>query len=371
MGSRSDGRPAVYDSKVAAAEEAYSQELKNGLPNLGRLNLTETAFPPRPGFGTKGRAITVFANYFVLNPPAKLCAEKYSITINDGKWTGGRRKRNQAITQALERIPDYEQKKHFIATDYATFLVAIRPLGFDTKTMEFRYMEADEDVPRERAEALTVKFEKVIEHDIDDLLHYLNNPATRGDLPNKEDLRNVLNIWLRQLGKANSIDGTMTTVGQKTYDLNAPSMELGEGLLALQGFFSSIKFASTRILVNVNVSTGAFITPADLPYIMRQFGGPRNIGRLEKFLKGVRVELTHIRPKVKRGITYPRIKTIEGFARTRDGSQMTHPPKVQRDYAGAREIMFWREESPGAPPAPTSGKGKKGGKAGAGPAQTG
>jgi eukaryotic translation initiation factor 2C len=113
--------------------------------------------------------------------------------------------------------------------------------------------------------------------------------------------------------------------------------------------------ATCRILVNINVSHGAFYHAGPLPALMHKYG-TRNTVALEKFLKSVRVQTTHLpKKRNKADDVIPRIKTIFGLARKDDGNRSAHPPGVNQPLgAGAKGIDFWLEvniNSSGAPKA--------------------
>jgi eukaryotic translation initiation factor 2C len=112
-----------------------------------------------------------------------------------------------------------------------------------------------------------------------------------------------------------------------------------------------------------------------LPALMHSYG-TRSTVALEKFLKLVRVETTHLREKRnKANKVIPRIKTIFGLARKDDGNRLAHPPRVSQPHgAGAKGVDFWLDgnaSSSGAPKADAQsaaagtgkGKGKSKGKA--------
>ena len=70
------------------------------------------------------------------------------------------------------------------------------------------------------------------------------------------------------------------------------------------------------------------------------YGG--NPFQLERFLKKIRVETTHLPVrKNKKGEKIPRIKTIIALANTNDGHGMEHPPQVDNFAAGPRNVKFW------------------------------
>jgi hypothetical protein len=157
-------------------------------------------------------------------------------------------------------------------------------------------------------------------------------------------------------------------------------MSLGAGLQVVRGFFMSVRAATARILVNVQVKNIAFYDEGPLDKIMLAFmsaNGPNRVNLL-RFVKKLSVDVTHIVRTNSRGQRIPRIKTIQGFATRDDGRNLEHPPVVPQFGAGAKEVRFFLDNSPGssssraAPVAGGSGKkGKKAVKEGPKPPPTG
>jgi eukaryotic translation initiation factor 2C len=86
---------------------------------------------------------------------------------------------------------------------------------------------------------------------------------------------------------------------------SSPPMSLGGGLEAWKGFYSSVRPTYNQLMVNVNVCTTAFYTPGNLADAMVAFRNASFGAKMNAFVKGVRVEATHL--------TYR--KTIKGMAK--------------------------------------------------------
>ena len=364
---RSQGStPPPYDDKAKAVESAYTQKIQSGMPDLSKLSVSER-YPARPAYGVKGNPIQVWANYFALNPPKNLVLQRYGIAVADQQIAQQRRKKRQLIALALQQIPGYAQRQHQIATDYADKLITVGKIpelnGFKCQV---KYMEEDENQPKEKAKTYDITFEEIATYDVDDVLNFLGTTDFR-TYPNKLDFIDAMNIWLRNFAKASD---TVLTVGAKSFPKDARPFGLGQGLAALKGFFSSVRFASSRILVNVNVASGAFYSAELVSNVMPAYGGG-NLKRLQRFLKGIRVELTHIPPKKKQGKNFPRIKTIAALATPGDGRHEAHPPQfpTNKHGAGSKDVLFWLTAD--APKPGASSGGGKGGKGKGGAADKG
>jgi eukaryotic translation initiation factor 2C len=66
------------------------------------------------------------------------------------------------------------------------------------------------------------------------------------------------------------------------------SQDLGAGLLALRGYFSSVRTGVNRILVNVNVATGAFFKDKNLVDLVRDFGRMDTASQYREVIKFVK-----------------------------------------------------------------------------------
>ena len=118
----------------------------------------------------------------------------------------------------------------------------------------------------------------------------------------------------------------------------------------MRGFFSNVRLATARILVNINYTHGAFYDALPLTAVMDRFNGAQGNSHLNQFLKRVRVEITHRVKKNKVGQAIPQIKTIWGLAHPEDGKEKSKedqvppkPPNVARPGAGPANVAFFYE----------------------------
>jgi hypothetical protein len=205
-----------------------------------------------------------------------------------------------------------------------------------------------------------------------DLLNYLTSTNAGAILNSKSEILTALNIIL---GHHPKTDDSVVSVGANRHYSHREgikeSYNLGGGLSVLRGFFVSVRAATARVLLNVQVKYLACYDEGPLASMIQSYGG-RNTYLLEKFLKSVRVRITHIARKNSRGESRPRIKPIYGLANRGDGGISPNAPKVARHGAGPAEVEFFLAEAgpkPGPPSAAPKPKGKKAPKAG--PAEPG
>ncbi|KAF2790570.1 putative RNA interference and gene silencing protein [Melanomma pulvis-pyrius CBS 109.77] len=327
--------PQGQDPKVAKAENALHPATKKTL-DLGSLKLTE-GFPTRPGYGTRGTKVELTANYVELLPTSDLILHRYDIQISP-EVTGRKHFRLvQLLLESAELAP-YEGS---LATDFRSTLVSKTKLPSDDIIVEIQYRSDGEDEPAAGATTYKVRVQYTKTLSIGELINYLNSTNIGHGFGDKQELIQALNIFLNHYAK--SANNLATIGSSKTFSLtqNAARGDLGSGLEVIRGFFSSVRVATCRILVNINVSHGAFYHAGPLMALMNSYGS-RNTAALEKFLKLVRVQTTHLPEKRnKANIVIPRVKTIYALARKDDGYRTAHPPRVRQHGAGAKEVEFW------------------------------
>ena len=279
------------------------------------------------------------------------------------------------IIRLLLESPGYDQFRDDIVTDFKSTLISRERLGIDVAVSEVQYRDEGEDDPGPRAKNYRLRIEHTGVITVAELTDYLTSTNLSQAYADKPSVLQALNIFFAHYAK--STPATATVGSSKTFSLSQHSSkcDLGAGLTAIRGFFSSVRVATGRILVNVNVSHGAFYEPISLDLSIRKYGPAHQFNRvkLEKFLKRVRVRVTHlVERKNRAGATIPRVKTIFGLASRNDGHTLDHPPRVQSFGAGAKEVEFFLNDPSGmsssSPTGQAPGKagGQKKGKAGKG-----
>ncbi|KJR88114.1 RNA interference and protein silencing protein (Qde2) [Sporothrix schenckii 1099-18] len=400
-GSRGGGPVSVVTG--APAPDAAVTNLENAivkakLASGGKLDASRP-FPMRPGYGTKGHPVTLWANYVVLTAASKpeLVLYRYDVSVTPDV-TG--KKRAQVLRIFLEDTPELAGHRGDVVTDFKSTLVSRVRLPMDetdsfTSTIAYRLEGEDaigddggSGLPATRRE-FVVQLRYTNALPVADLLAHLSSTSSASSsaaavtdattaytdaLPTLQ----ALNIFFHHHAKTSR---DLVAVGAaKTFSVQSDSnaWDLGSGLTALRGVFASVRMATARLLVNVNVTNGAFYQtgPLDQLILARTGGAGVTLGtvrRLESFLKRLRVRTTHLRDKTNRkGEIIPRIKTIFGLATPNDGHGQEHPPRVARFGAGPKEVQFWLDgpaggsgsgSEPKAQASPQKGKGKgKGGK---------
>jgi len=345
----------------------------SGLPDLSTLQITDGVerFPRRPGFGTKGKAVQLWANYFELIPPPDLILHRYSVKVTEKAGGKGSKdvtgKKLQQTFRLLLEQPPFQGHRNDIVTDFKANLVS--RVKFDTKDVpgQIQYRREGEDEPLINAAFHNIAFVPTGTVTVSELTDYLTSTNPRAVL-DKQPFLQALNIFLGHYTKASpdyASIGSSRSFAVNPNNNNAS--DLGAGLRAVRGFFSSVRVATSRILVNVNVSHAPFYNPLPLVQSIQVFGrahGPNKI-KLQDFLKRIRVEAKHIKPKTnKAGKTIPRVKTIFALATRNDGRGVDSSgtaPRVKEFGAGPKDVEFWLDDTPAegsskTPSAPATGK---------------
>lgn len=331
------------------------------MPNVGGLGLTDVRYPHRPGYGTQGMKIVLRTNYFELVPASDLVLHRYHVGVQPtaaGRAPVG--KKLKRVVALLLEADLFAGIRDQVATDHASTIISRAKLpGLDLQGAEVEvsvpYRTEDEDEPRERAVSYRIIVQKTGIITVSELMDFLRSTSANAVYNSnaKDQAIQALNIIM---ARSPSTNPNVVCPGKNKFfpiGQNATRTDLSRVLQAIRGYYTSVRAATGRILVNVNVSHDVFLKPGGLDQLIEDFGneyGP-NVYRLEKFLKGVRVELIHLPArKGKNGQVKRRIKTIFGLANTNDGHGREKPPKVAKFGAGALEVQFFHGDLPGKGP---------------------
>lgn len=154
---------------------------------------------------------------------------------------------------------------------------------------------------------------------VDDLLSYLCNTEPAAVLDAKEEIVQALNIVMAK--QVNEDTGVVAHGQNKYFVLENNPASLTGGLVALRGYYSSIRISNARILLNLNACTSAFYGAVPLWRLMADFLGgiaPHGtdvwnralVKKLQSFLRLLKVETTYM---IANGIPSPRVKVIKGL----------------------------------------------------------
>ena len=358
--SQEPGQPPRVDLNVTRIENGTAIKIKETASKTPGGEL-----PLRPGFGVIGKEVLLWTNYFKLVSDGDLTLYRYNIEISsDGVGRAPVGKKAKRVVQLLleEHLQLYQSD---IATDFRSTLVSRNDIEVWEEGYLVTYRAEDEDDPAPNAKQYRVRLHSTGLLTVSELVNYLTSSQAGLMFGSKEEIIQALNIVVGHHPKAAS---TITTVAaNRHFDRNSgphDKMSLGAGLQAIRGFFVSVRAATARIIVNVQVKNMAFYDEGPLDQIMQvyvQQNGPNKVN-LAKFLKKISVDVTHITRTNSSGRRIPRIKTIQSLATRDDGRSRAHPPIVPQFGAGAKEVQFFLDDvGEGASgKAKASGGGKKG-----------
>lgn len=127
----SSNEPAGLPGQLSELSITVPSDIQNILEEATET-LERVPLPPRPGFGTVGKEITLYTNYFRINTHENLTEAasgvfEYNVVITpkiDGKQKGKRKR----LFRLLEEMPEYMPYKRFVAHDYTGRIVAAKRL---------------------------------------------------------------------------------------------------------------------------------------------------------------------------------------------------------------------------------------------------
>ncbi|KAG8531253.1 uncharacterized protein KY384_004611 [Bacidia gigantensis] len=315
--------------------------LEESLNSSKGTNTREPEFPVRPGFGTKGSMVTVLANLFEMmlkDTEKDLVLHPYKITVVPPPK--GKRLASLIIELLLDRAP-YKDFRDCIVTDKRQTLISSKKLQDPKEEEKFIVKRGKEIQTQEQwSTTYTAKVTVETELPLSLLIHYLKSSDINEVLVLDKNLYlHALNIFLSHYAKHES---TMYTTGNRCYAQKSISDEnmskgLGAGLKAVRGFFSSVRLATARILVNVNVSHIAVYNEGSLSRLIQDFGSD-SMSNLNTFLFGLKVRTMHSDGNDK----IPKKSSILGLASKDDGNKLDNPPQVSKFGAGSRDVKFHR-----------------------------
>lgn len=122
-------------------------------------------------------------------------------------------------------------------------------------------------------------------------------PASDSIFCNTTQVDRALNIIVAKAAQKDAPEDFETFQrGDNRYYLKAGADDLGRGLVANRGYFSTIKPAMGNAIINVNTTMSTFFKPILLSNFMGPFGA-ENRTKLERILKGLKVRTEYTRGK--------------------------------------------------------------------------
>ena len=337
--------------------------------------------PLRPNYGrilNEEENIVLRTNYFAVDLALKKELFKYKITIKalsqevPALKNGPKRRQ---LYKILFEEKDFQNLGAGKATDYVETLITCGRLyekSLPEKKYGVIYRNESEEVregtkgaqSNERKYLVTVTYSGMVP--TSELIKYIDSrPNDPSDFNARLDTIQAMNIIVA--GSPNK-DGAIFQAGQnkffqyprgnsdKTFSPVYNNRDLGGGLIAVRGYFSSIRTSTSRILLNLNAQCSAFYPEINLRSLMYRFveGDQIPIGKLadlEQFIRRLRVTTEQL---TREGETVTREKTVWSFShkheevlnhgrpiRNKDGSSKMKGTKgANHDYGNSDSITF-------------------------------
>ena len=298
---------------------AQARSAEDSIAITNQAHFKNIAFPPgelasRLYHGTKGQAIELYANYLELELDKTKISYMYSVAISP--VVNGRKKRRvcQLLRKQLQSQTGSE-----VATDLDSWIVTVKELDFpegESREFEVPFKFDYESTANPKKDPFTVTLTSKGNVPISLLLNYLSSTQLGATFPQKTETIAALNLLVTHT--ANSRSGI--THGNKKfyqYPLSPQSnaKDLGTSLLALRGFFTSVRTSTLRPLININVGTSAFYPTGNLAELMvkKESIDRRNVN--SSFVHNLRIHTCYLKNKDTGEIVKKR-KKLTGFHRS-------------------------------------------------------
>ncbi|KAJ5606324.1 hypothetical protein N7510_009105 [Penicillium lagena] len=316
QGNRPTGEVKKPDPKVTQLEDQSVKQMQ-GLKTDGLAY--------RPGYGTQGRPIVLRANFFEVEFKPNVEYFFYSVSIRP---EGALRGQIREVFEKLMQLPHLLSCNS--ASDSASEVVACGKLPIVPVDIKI----GDDPSRPQKVFTVTLRDNGVVRPS--ELLSSLRQTDPRREYAMELIAVRSLNLLM---GRHPSQDpGVVTTGRGRTrwfwIDSRMTAADLRGGLQVVRGYFSSMRLAGGRVLLNLNST----------------FGRDRTL--FNRYIRGLRVHATHLQPTLtKSGKKKPRSKSIWALASPSDGRDakdkngrpLKHPPQVPRLGSCANHVKFYED----------------------------
>jgi eukaryotic translation initiation factor 2C len=292
----------------------------------GDCTFSLSQLPLKPQNPSGSNDTLLIANYFQIDPANQLKDVKlHRYVVKIFKKNGDELSKQEVKPKRLRRrllflfINTCHKNRKAVATDYDTIVISGKRTPKDEFTSDISHYEADDERQVETDKyQLTFNFDKSLV--VDNLFKDLNSREC--DIQKLETIQ-ALNIIVVSTPNQNVdvMQVRSTRYFRVGGNLTKPRRDLRGGLCALQGFSSSVRPASGRLLLNLNVLTSSFYNPGNLIDLAESFGykPPAKVNRDTLwFFRRLRVKMDYLRnwnPQKRR-----KVRVITDIARNASGS---------------------------------------------------
>ncbi|KAL6892777.1 Piwi domain-containing protein [Trichoderma longibrachiatum] len=349
--------------------------------------------PARPAFGTQGRPVVLWANYFRINvnkdsffkytldvqkrskkpaapkkEPAKggkAASKSGGDAPESGEPDSLREVKGRALFLAIKAALAkllLQDKTLVAATEFKSQLITLKKLDLVENPL---LVEVPRDEGGDVMDTYLVQFHGPADIDVGNMKKYLTSmidaPGTADEVsfPRFPEVVDALNIILGH-GPRSDFNKTATIGSSRFFPFGNDKVieqltHNWRALTAARGYFQSARLATGRTLLNVNVTHGVFSLAGRLTDIFDSLGMKAahqdksqawKLRAFAKFLPKTRVWVTM---KTSEGKTIRRSKAIRSLASSFEikvkGRGMAHPPKFDggMEHAGPKNVQFWMD----------------------------
>lgn len=373
--SSPSGQETSLDKDVMSKEDMVVQS--NRELSLDTLTVSEIKLPLRPGYGQDGHKILLKTNYFKMQiNTSKQLFRHHVDVVSDRrkkKQSGESGKKEDPEPEVLGRrtmkrafallfgSSDFESLGDGMATDFISTIITTRKLELGPsgkKSFRIVYHEAEETAPRRHPTTYTFTISLLGTVPTTELLRYLaSTTADPSDFAGKDDAIQALNIIIART--PNFKPGVFQAGRNKFFQYPSDPkdyIDLSGGLIAVRGYYSSVRTSTMRTLLNINAQCSPFYPAVNMVEVMGQHSRfeDRNWEALEKFVEKLRVKTRYL--KNEDGSIDVRVKTVTGLSHRFE--EKTHPNtgKVQKfgnakgDHGNAEQLSFDCDDFPNDKP---------------------
>ena len=301
----------------------------------------------RPGYGTRGRPIVLWANYFQLEADGNTVLYRYNVNVRSEQEN--RTVPIKLIKRILQLCIEEQLSSagHDVVSDFRSTFSSRSQLALPEEGYTVIHRSEGEDKPAQNAKTYVVHVQHTGTLPLSTLLNYTTTVDVSSLFGAKQELIQALNLLVGHRPKS---DANTFTVGKNRYVSSTTGAtdraSLEAGLEVLRAFVFSVRAATECLLVNVQVKNLPFYDPGPLEQVARPFVSHNGSSRyaLATFLNRLSVEVTHLRRASTKGQRNPRYKTISGLAARTDGRDLQNPPVVPSFGAGPKDVQFFLQD---------------------------
>lgn len=261
----------------------------------------------RPGYGTAGRAVTVYSNFFKISLPESVI-HHYDVVISpDEKVLPARL--NMDLIHHLQTIDAVDVFTPRAVYDGRKNLFAPRELPFGPQnSQEFDVCLSDDPNRGSPGENTGGRGPKVYKIRLTKVAQ-INPEVLQRFILGQQSHDNSVLTALTALNVVVRMEPTMKyPFNVRSFFTDRETKDIGSGLVLWRGYFQSVRPAIGQLLVNVDISTGTMYKSGSLMDICLEFLGrpgqhallsprsglpDRERIRLQRFISGIRVKTTY------------------------------------------------------------------------------